>query len=133
MKGSRLETILHKLEYLLKTLLYDCRDCGDCALVDAAFLCPMSQCPKHQRTGPCGGSYQGWCEVYPGRRKCIYERAYVRLKSDGQESRLETITVPPCNWELNSSSAWLNFFLGKDHTAKRLGIEECSDKSGNPR
>jgi len=133
MKGSRLETILHKLEYLLKTLLYDCRDCGDCALVDAAFLCPMSQCPKHQRNGPCGGSYQGWCEVYPGRRKCIYERAYVRLKSDGQESRLETITVPPCNWELNSSSAWLNFFLGKDHTAKRLGIEECPDKSGNPR
>jgi len=59
-------------------------------------------------------------------------RAYERLKSHGQQSRLETITVPPCNWELNSSSAWFNFFLGKDHTAKRLGIEEGSDKPGHP-
>ena len=132
LKGSRWENLLHKVEYLLKTLLYGCRDCGDCALVDVAFLCPMSQCPKHQRNGPCGGSYQGWCEVYPGRRKCIYVRAYERLKSHGQQSRLETITVPPCNWELNSSSAWFNFFLGKDHTAKRLGIKEGSDKPGHP-
>jgi len=128
--GSWLEKPLHKVEYLLKTLLYGCRDCGDCALVDAAFLCPMSQCPKHQRNGPCGGSYKGWCEVYPGVRKCIYVKAYARLKSDRQESRLETIQVPPCNWDLDSSSAWLNYFLGKDHTAQRLGIGESTDKSG---
>lgn len=125
-KGSRLEKPLHKLEVLLKTLLYGCRDCGDCALIDVAFICPMSQCPKQQRNGPCGGSYQGWCEVYPGRRKCIYVRAYARLKSDRQESRLETISVPPCNWDLDSSSAWLNYLLGKDHTARRLGIEETA-------
>jgi len=131
-KGSRLEEPLHKGEYLLKTLLYGCRDCGDCALVDAAFLCPMSQCPKQQRNGPCGGSYQGWCEVYPGKRKCIYVKAYARLKSDCQENRLETIQVPPCNWDLDSSSAWLNFFLGKDHTARRLGIQEHSGKRDHP-
>ncbi|WP_093882942.1 methylenetetrahydrofolate reductase C-terminal domain-containing protein [Syntrophus gentianae] len=128
LKGTRLENFLHKLEHLLKTLLYDCRDCGDCALVDVAFLCPMSQCPKQQRNGPCGGSYQGWCEVYPGRRRCIYVRAYSRLKSRHQENLLEEIPVAPCNWDLNSSSAWLNFFLGKDHTAKRLGISELPDK-----
>jgi len=127
--GSWLEKPLHKVEYPLKTLLYGCRDCGDCALVDAAFLCPMSQCPKHQRNGPCGGSYKGWCEVYPGLRKCIYVKAYVRLKSDRQESRLETIQVPPCNWDLDSSSAWLNYFLGKDHTAQRPGIGESAGKS----
>lgn len=129
LKGSRLEGLMHKLEHLLKTLLYDCRDCGDCALVDVAFLCPMSQCPKQQRNGPCGGSFQGWCEVYPGRRRCVYVRAYDRLRGSRQESRLEEIPVPPCNWDLNSSSGWLNFFLGKDHTAKRLGIEEPSDQS----
>ncbi len=127
-KGSLLEQPFHKLEYLLKTLFYGCRDCGDCALIDTAFLCPMSQCPKQQRNGPCGGSYQGWCEVYPGRQKCIYVKAYVRLKSRGQERQLETVHVPPCNWDLDSSSGWLNYFLGKDHTARRLGIEEASDK-----
>lgn len=128
-KGSRMEKPFHKLEYLLKTMLYGCRDCGDCALVDVAFLCPMSQCPKHQRNGPCGGSYQGWCEVYPGTQKCIYVKAYTRLKRWGRESQLETVLVPPCNWDLDSSSGWLNYFLGKDHTARRLGIEEPSDKS----
>ncbi len=131
-KDSRLEKPLHKLEYLLKTLLYGCRDCGDCALVDTAFLCPMSQCPKQQRNGPCGGSHQGWCEVYPDRRKCIYVKAYARLKADRQESRLGTLQVPPCNWDLDSSSAWLNYFLGKDHTSRRLGIGKENVKPGNP-
>ncbi len=124
-KGSPLEKPLHKVEYLAKTLLYGCRDCGDCGLVDVAFLCPMSQCPKQQRNGPCGGSCQGWCEVYPGRQKCIYVTAHALLKSDGRE-RLVTVSTPPCNWDLDSSSAWLNYFLGKDHTAKRLGIKESA-------
>jgi len=41
----------------------------------------VSQCPKNQRNGPCGGSYEGWCEVYPGERLCIWVKAYRWLKA----------------------------------------------------
>ena len=85
--GSRVEGPFHKLEHLSKVALFDCRDCGDCALIDTAYLCPMSQCPKNQRNGACGGSYQGWCEVYPGKKQCLYVRAYARLKKHGELDR----------------------------------------------
>ena len=70
-EGTKIEGIFHKLEQLTKVVLYDCRDCGDCALIDLAYICPMSQCPKNQRNGACGGSFEGWCEVYPGKKKEI--------------------------------------------------------------
>ncbi|HOW57601.1 MAG TPA: methylenetetrahydrofolate reductase C-terminal domain-containing protein, partial [Smithellaceae bacterium] len=87
--GSAMENIFHKLEHLAKVVLFDCRDCGDCALIDVAYLCPMSQCPKNQRNGACGGSFGGWCEVYPGKKRCIYVLAYSRLKKYGEEIQLE--------------------------------------------
>ncbi len=111
--------IFHALEYFTKYRLYECEDCGDCALFDVAYLCPLSQCPKDQRNGPCGGSYQGWCEVYPGEKQCIWVRAYARLAKSGG---LPEALVPPCNWELRHTSSWLNYFLGRDHIGKRLGL-----------
>lgn len=119
--GSGMEALFHKIEHVKKVILFDCRDCGDCALVDAAYLCPMSQCPKHQRNGACGGSFQGWCEVYPEKRKCIYVRAYARLKKYGEQDRLEKEIVEPCNWDLYQTSSWMNYYLGKDHTSKKQG------------
>ncbi len=126
-QGSSMEGIFHRLEHLVKVALFDCRDCGDCALIDAAYLCPMSQCPKNQRNGACGGSFQGWCEVYPGKRRCIYVRAYDRLESHGREGQLEEDIAPPCNWDLYQTSSWINYYLGKDHASKKLG----SKSSGN--
>jgi len=115
--------VLEFLEHLAKTILFHCLNCGDCALFDVGFVCPMSQCPKGQRNGACGGSYQGWCEVYPNEKKCVWVQAYDRLKAYGQEKSLGDYIVPPCNWELWQTSSWLNFYLGRDHTAKRLGIK----------
>jgi methylenetetrahydrofolate reductase (NADPH) len=119
--GTRFERFFHKLEHLIKVLIFDCKDCGDCALIDVAYICPMSQCPKNQRNGACGGSFDGWCEVYPGKRQCIYVRAYARLKKHGEEAQLDNGIVPPCNWDLHQTSSWINFYLGKDHTSKRQG------------
>jgi methylenetetrahydrofolate reductase (NADPH) len=116
---TKMEKIFHKLEHLFKVMLFDCKDCGDCALIDVAYLCPMSQCPKNQRNGACGGSFQGWCEVYPGKKKCVYVRAYARLKKHGEEVQLEKKIVPPCNWDLHQTSAWINYYMGKDHTSKK--------------
>jgi len=118
-EGSRIENLFHKLEHLTKVILFDCKDCGDCALIDVAYLCPMSQCPKKQRNGACGGSFQGWCEVYPGKKKCIYVRAYARLKKHREEVQLEKEIVPPCNWDLHQTSAWINYYTGKDHASKK--------------
>jgi methylenetetrahydrofolate reductase (NADPH) len=109
-------------EHINKVALFDCMNCGDCGLFDVAFLCPMSQCPKNQRNGPCGGSYEGWCEVYPD-RKCVWVRAYERLKGHHEENSIGEYIVPPCNWELTGTSSWLNFYLGRDHSAVRLGIK----------
>jgi methylenetetrahydrofolate reductase (NADPH) len=117
--GTKMESFFHKLEHLTKVVLFDCNDCGDCALIDAAYLCPMSQCPKNQRNGACGGSFEGWCEVYPGKKQCIYVRAYARLKKHGEETQLDNGIVEPCNWDLYQTSSWINFYLGKDHTSKR--------------
>ena len=118
-QGTQMEGLFHRLEHLTKAALFDCKDCGDCALIDAAYLCPMSQCPKNQRNGACGGSFHGWCEVYPEKRRCIYVRAYARLKKEGEEEHLANDIIPPCNWDLYQTSSWINYYLGKDHTSKR--------------
>lgn len=109
-------------EHLTKTAMFSCQNCGDCALFDVAYICPMSQCPKQQRNGPCGGSHGGFCEKYPGERDCIWVQAYDRLKAFGEEGKIEDHVVPPCNWQLADTPSWLNFYLGRDHTALRLGI-----------
>lgn len=128
-RKTRLENPLHKMEHLTKVLLFDCQDCGDCALIDTAYLCPMSQCPKKQRNGPCGGSFQGWCEVYPGKRQCIYVRAYARLKNHQEERQLENNIVPPCNWDLHQTSSWSNYYSGKDHTSQK----QVTQPAGKPK
>jgi methylenetetrahydrofolate reductase (NADPH) len=125
--GTKMEHIFHKLEHLTKVVLFDCKDCGDCALIDVAYLCPMSQCPKSQRNGACGGSFEGWCEVYPGKKQCVYVRAYARLKKHGEEAQLDNGIVPPCNWDLYQTSSWINFYMGKDHTSKRRGISSVGE------
>jgi methylenetetrahydrofolate reductase (NADH) len=108
---------LHVLEQAVKVPLFDCRDCGDCSLPDAAYLCPESQCAKNQRNGPCGGSHDGRCEV-PG-KPCIWAEAYRRLKPYGEEGSM--LDRPPVIQDsaLRRTSAWSNTFLRRDHFARR--------------
>lgn len=126
--GSRFLTDL--LEDPAKQLLLDCVKCGDCAIQHVGFLCPESQCPKHIRNGACGGSSNGRCEVYPDRR-CVWYRAYARLAHAGDTGQIIKSCVPPRMWELNQTSSWLNFHLGRDHQsasneiALRCGTGGC--------
>jgi methylenetetrahydrofolate reductase (NADPH) len=129
--GSALEGAYTKCEQIIKGLTNDCRHCGDCAMLELAYLCPMSQCAKNQRNGPCGGSYEGWCEAYPNQRKCIYVLAYERLKAHGADQSLGEDLVPPVNYDLNETSSWINFYLGRDHSAPKLKIETVARKK-NP-
>jgi methylenetetrahydrofolate reductase (NADPH) len=106
---------LHNVEQAFKILAFDCRDCGDCSLPDIAYLCPESQCVKNQRNGPCGGTRQGLCEI--GEKKCIWARAYERLKSVGEEEHMLDRPVVFRDSALAGTSAWANTFLERDHHA----------------
>ncbi len=111
---GRMERAITWFEYWIKGQLYGCRHCGDCTLGHFAFLCPQSQCAKFLLNGPCGGSRDGWCEVWPGRRRCFYVRVYSRLSRPGRERFLEQL-LPPRDWRLYDTASWLNFYLGRDH------------------
>jgi len=113
--GTRIERPLTELEYWIKFVTSRCRRCGDCTLAEMAFLCPQSQCPKFLFNGQCGGSSEGWCEVFPGKRRCIYVRAYDRLKAYGEEKSLQNEYIRPRDWALDQTSSWANYFLGRDH------------------
>lgn len=102
------------LEDPMKMTLLSCQSCGDCGIQHTGFLCPESGCPKHTRNGPCGGSRDGYCEVYPD-RLCIWVRAYRRLKQAGKQDTFLKDRVAPRNWELNRTSSWINFHLDRDH------------------
>jgi len=107
---------LRTLEHLTKSVLYRCKDCGDCSLPEIAFLCPESQCAKNQRNGPCGGTHDGHCEV-EGYGDCIWLRAYERLKHDGKEQTLLVHAPVIQDQALRGTSSWANNWLGRDHTA----------------
>jgi methylenetetrahydrofolate reductase (NADPH) len=107
---------LRAVERVSKSLLYQCRDCGDCSLSETAFLCPESQCAKNQRNGPCGGTRDGLCEVHD--YECIWARAYDRLKYEGRSPELLAHAPVVQNQGLRDTSAWANFWLDRDHTSK---------------
>ena len=116
LEGGRLDNSLTHLEHVSKFLLFGCQNCGDCTLADLAFVCPQAGCAKYLLNGPCGGSRDGWCEVYPGKKRCLYVRIYERLAAHGLPESMHHGFVPPRNWALNNTSSWLNFFRGLDHT-----------------
>ena len=113
--GSPFEGVVTELEYWMKFITSRCRRCGDCTLAEVAFLCPQSQCPKFLFNGQCGGSAEGWCEVFPEKRRCVYVRAYDRLKAYGEEASLQSPYIRPRDWALDETSSWANYFLGRDH------------------
>ncbi|MFH2044314.1 MAG: methylenetetrahydrofolate reductase C-terminal domain-containing protein [Pseudomonadota bacterium] len=108
-------------EDVTKKILLNCRQCGDCGIEYPGFLCPESRCPKHIRNGACGGSRQGRCEVYPD-RYCVWYLAYQRLALIGKTENMTTVCAPPRMWELNNTSSWINFHLGRDHHTKLCSI-----------
>jgi len=122
MPGGRL--LMHLVEDIPKRMVLDCLKCGDCAIQHVAFLCPESQCPKHIRNGACGGSSNGRCEVFP-ERPCVWDRAYIRLVNAERTREMSEGCVPPRIWELNQTSAWLNFHLRRDHQASNEIARRC--------
>jgi methylenetetrahydrofolate reductase (NADPH) len=109
-----IEKTCHALEHLSKVVLFGCRDCGDCSLPEIAYLCPEGKCSKNQRNGPCGGSRKGRCEV--DEKKCIWRKAYSRLKPHNEEQEPFKGPVVVTDARLLNSSGWQNYYLGRNHS-----------------
>ncbi len=112
------------LEHLSKFILFACRNCGDCTLAEYGYRCPQAGCAKYLLNGPCGGSIDGWCEVYPGQKRCHYVLAYERLKSRGNADNFSHGFIPPRDWSLKGASSWVNFYAGRDHIHRQCGAPE---------
>ena len=112
--NSPLKRPFFALEHGAKSILFGCRNCGDCTLSALSYHCPQSGCAKYLLNGPCGGSRDGWCEVYPNQKKCLFVKAYDGFAARGSQENFKQGFEPPRNWKLNNSSSWLNFFTGKD-------------------
>jgi len=107
--GYRLFTAAEKA---VKTELFGCRMCGQCALPVTGYACPMT-CPKQLRNGPCGGvGADGSCEVYPGQR-CVWLVAFERAERQGRVADLQLIQRPVDQRQWGRSS-WVNYWSGRD-------------------
>lgn len=116
-KSKLLTRAAYFFERNIKRALFDCQECGDCALFDLGYLCPMSRCAKSQRNGPCGGSRNGRCEVDDD-KPCVWTLAYQRFSAAGKLDNMRTQYIPPADNALERTSGWANFFLGRDHAPK---------------
>jgi ferredoxin len=62
-----------------------CQTCGDCVLDLTAGICPVTTCPKGLLNGPCGGMWDGMCEVQTN-RECTHVRIRRRLAEQGRSA-----------------------------------------------
>jgi hypothetical protein len=60
-----------------------CQMCGDCLLDKTAGICPVTTCPKGLLNGPCGGMWNGMCEVLTD-HECAHVRIRRRLAEQGR-------------------------------------------------
>jgi methylenetetrahydrofolate reductase (NADPH) len=112
-KGKAGTTFIRFIERASKRFLFYCQMCGDCTLSFSTYLCPQSGCPKKLLNGPCGGSRNSACEVFPDRR-CFWVRVYNRLPADTSiESFGKQPGMPPKDWALDQSPSWINYYTGR--------------------
>ena len=110
--GSMVDRLLIRTEKVSKGLLFDCRMCGQCVLHSTGMTCPMT-CPKKLRNGPCGGvRLDGHCEVIPD-MICVWVQAWDRSKRMPTHGKEILKVLPPLDYKLEGTSAWVNDFSGE--------------------
>ena len=107
-------------EKAMKTVLYDCRECGDCFLPENFGRCTIGECAKGLPNPPCGDAdAQGKCSHDPTCR-CVGELIWEAAASQGPAglSALEKTTNPSRIAALEGTSSILNNLFGQDHAAR---------------
>lgn len=76
-----------------KFLFEKCSACGDCILDLTATICPLTRCPKGLLNGPCGGSFEGKCEVDRD-KDCVWVLIFNELKEKNRLDDMKEIQKP---------------------------------------
>lgn len=87
-----------------------CQMCGDCVLDKTAGICPVTTCPKGLLNGPCGGMWDGMCEVVTD-RECTHVRIRRRLEAQGRTS---AGTLDPKDYSKKLKPGSVNLRAGGD-------------------
>lgn len=90
-----------------------CRGCGDCLLGHTGGICPVARCAKGLFNGPCGGSQNGSCEIFP-EVPCAWAMIFYRLKKMGKLRLLLEVRTPK-DWRPGGASG--------PRTYRRTGIK----------
>lgn len=102
---DRVEGPIRRFERHIKSLLFDCRMCGNCVLGETGMSCPMN-CPKEVRNGPCGGVREdGSCEVKPDMR-CVWVDSWEGSRRMRDSSGMQRVQLPLAQSH-RGQSAWL--------------------------
>ncbi|MBO6946848.1 MAG: methylenetetrahydrofolate reductase C-terminal domain-containing protein [Rhodospirillales bacterium] len=119
---KRVEYPVMLVEKSVKSFLFDCRMCGQCALSDTGMSCPMN-CPKQLRNGPCGGvRANGNCEVEPD-MPCVWVQAWQGSQRMHASDNILKVQKP-VDQSLRNSSAWLRVTARK--AAERDAAREAA-------
>lgn len=102
-----------------------CQMCGDCVLDLTAGICPVTTCPKGLLNGPCGGMWQGKCEVLTD-RECAHVRISERLR---QQGRCVEGELPPKDFSCKLKPGVVNLREGRDHRGQRRLEGKCEQDS----
>ena len=94
-----------------------CQMCGDCVLDKTAGICPVTTCPKGLLNGPCGGMWNGMCEVLKD-RECAHVKIKQRLAEQGR-SRVSRLAPKDYSAKLKPGS--VNLREGRERDAKPEG------------
>jgi ferredoxin len=86
-----------------------CQMCGDCVLDKTAGICPVTTCPKGLLNGPCGGMWNGMCEVLTD-RECAHVKIRQRLAEQG---RGRTGVIPAKDYSAKRGPGSVNLRGGK--------------------
>ncbi len=109
-RHSKLDHLLERFEWAVKSPLFGCETCGQCRLAATQYICPES-CPKGLSNGPCGGTNQNTCEF--GDRECIHSRKYRIAKDANILNQLENWLIPAVPDEIRHTSSWPPHFRGE--------------------
>jgi len=128
-KGCLYKMFFAGFEKPIKTMLFDCEECGDCFLVENFGICSMGKCEKGLANPPCGDAEpDGTCGNNPD-IQCVGELIYNAAASEhskgaadsrGQSGlkKLQAMINPPRLQALENTSSILNYLFGEDHTRK---------------
>lgn len=122
---QRAERPIVFIEKQVKTFLFDCRMCGQCALSHTGMSCPMN-CPKELRNGPCGGvRANGNCEIEKD-MPCVWVQAWRGNQMMVASDNINKVQKPVQN-NLRGTSSWLRATAER---AAEKAAEKAVEKDG---